>query len=183
MLHLGATLDGIALSFQRRKECLHGDRPRKGGIHVFPYKAPDSGLAFLLGLPLSVLLASAFWLYDGQAVFPANGIGNTPDIPKVCLEVAAEHFSVRAGDGVKYDVGMDMLMVCMGGNNGFKALSDQPPGKFYAELLGLFRCHFAGGIGVDDMIALNRAALLILTALGVQHIPAGGVQLTVDGGA
>ena len=75
-----------------------------------------------------------------------------------------------------------MLMVCMGGNNGFKAVSNQPPGKFHTELLGLFRCHLAGGVRVDDMIALHRAALLIPTGLGVEHIPAGGVQLTVDCG-
>ena len=47
--------------------------------------------------------------------------------------------------------------------------------------MGFLRRHFTGGVGVDDVIALD-AAPLVPAALGGLHLPMGGVRAAVDAG-
>ena len=69
----------------------------------------------------------------------------------------------------------------MGGNDCLIPASQQTPGKFHAQRVGLLRCYLAGGKGMDDMIP-QHTALFIPAALGVHHILIGGSQLAVDSG-
>ena len=75
-----------------------------------------------------------------------------------------------------------MLMVGVGRHHRLEAISQKPPGKLQAESLGLGRRHLAGGVGVDEMVALHSLQL-VPAALGVQHIPAGRLRPAVQSGA
>ena len=75
---------------------------------------------------------------------------------------------------------MHMGMVGMGGDHGLETISHKAAGKLHSDLLRLLRGDFAGGKGVDHMIALYGAACLVPAAFSLHHFPESGFRLTVD---
>ena len=75
---------------------------------------------------------------------------------------------------------MHMSMVSMRGNNGLETIPDKAAGQLQPDFLRLLRGNFAGGKGVDDMVALYGAACLVPALLGLLHLPVCRFRLAVD---
>ena len=118
-------------------------------------------------------------LNNRQAVFTAYFIGQAAYAAVVCGIVAAKFSAVHKGDGVEYYVAMNVLMVCMRTDYGFKSVSDELLRKFNAQLMGTLRTYFAGRIRVNEMVAENAAGL-VPTVFCRLHISVGGRNAAVE---
>ena len=180
VLHVGPALDCVAPFLQGVIKGLQGEGVGKGRVDVLPDQPAHGRLAVFLGVPFRVVLGRAFRLNDGQIVFPAEVVGVTSYISKIGFEVIPEHLAVGAGNGVEHDMTMHMSMIGVRGDHGLETISHKAAGKLHPDSLRLFRGDFAGGKGVDHMVALYGAVYLVPTALGLHHIPVGRLRLTVD---
>ena len=181
MLDIGAALYGIAHPGKLLPKGLIGKGAVDGGVHVLPDQAPHRGLAALPGAPFRIVLSLGLRLDDGNAVGAAHLVGDTPNIPVVVLERIAEFSAVHKAYGIEQDMTVKMVVVQMGGNDSLVFVTQQPLGQLHSHLVGLHGRHLAGGVGMDDMVALHAAALAP-AALGIHHVPVGGIQLAVDCG-
>ena len=68
----------------------------------------------------------------------------------------------------------------MGGNHHLIPISQKLPGKFHAKCMSLFWCNFAGGVGVDQVIAQDTA-FFAPVLLGLLHFLIGCFRLAVNG--
>ena len=73
-----------------------------------------------------------------------------------------------------------MGMIQMGGNHRLVFSLQKLPGEFHPNFMGLLWRHFAGGVGMHQMIAQNTSGFAP-AAFGRLHLPVGRVQLAVDG--
>ena len=179
MLDVFTIFNGIPLPPQGRQKGFKGEALPDGGVNVLPHKAGDGASARFLRLPLSVVFSSALRLNDRQAVFTADGVGGLPQRAEITLKIAPVLLPVHEGDGIEHDMAMQMFLIRMGGDDRLVAVPQQAAGKLHPGLVGFLRRHFAGGIGVDDVIALD-AAPLVPAALGSLHFRTGGFRAAVD---
>ena len=69
--------------------------------------------------------------------------------------------------------------VNMGRHNNLVFIPQQTLGKLYPGGVGFLRRHFAGGIGMNDVVAEN-AAFFVPAFLGSPHIRQGRFRVAVD---
>ena len=75
---------------------------------------------------------------------------------------------------------MQMGFIQVGGHDGLIPFPEQPLGELHTYRVGFLRRHFTGGKGLDDVVALPFPLDLAPASLGCQHIPPGGLHITVE---
>ena len=89
------------------------------------------------------MLAFPIGIYDRKSIFPAYGVRCVTQIVKVTLEIAPILLSVYERNRVENDVTMQVVTVGVRTDDGFVLVAQQPPRKFHASFVCLFRGHFA----------------------------------------
>ena len=125
------------------------------------------------------MFSAALWLDDRQAALPAHFVGDTAQVPKITLEVAAVLLSVHKGNGIENDVAVQVRPVNMGGNDNLVFVPQQTLGKLHTGGVGLVRCYLAGGVGMNNVIA-EDAALFVPAFFGSAHIRQRGGRFAVN---
>ena len=105
-------------------------------------------------------------------MLPAQFVGNLLYLLKIGLHIAAQLLAVQKGHGIDCNVIMQMVFIQMGADNHLEPLTEQPPGKLYADGVGLLRGQLTRFERLDDVIALYTAHFVV-APLGSLHIAAG----------
>ena len=168
VLPVGAAFDCIAVSLQQQKEGLVGIGFSDNAVNVLPDDAPHGGPAVLLRFPFAVVLALALGGDDGQIVFAAQLIRGAAHLVVVALWAGVVFLPVHKGNGIDDDVVVQMGFVQMRPDDHLIPLSEHPPCKLHPNLMCLLRCNFAGGKGLDEVVAEN-AACFSPTLFGRRH--------------
>ena len=115
MFYVGAVLDLITLLPKHGEKSCIGKGLPDDCIYVLTDQTPNGCFPLFLGLPLSVAFSAAFRLDDGQTVFPAECVRDSPNIAVICLEIISVFFSVDIRNGIEEHMIMNVGMVKMGG--------------------------------------------------------------------
>ena len=144
---------------------------------------PEGGLALAPPQPFDVTdgLGGSSLHDDRQPMFPAETVRGGTELLVVGLGVAVVFPAGICVDGIKDQVGVDMLFVYMNRNHRFKA-RQVFPGKFRGDLQGQLRRNLAGLKRLNHMVILD-AVLLPVSLLGIQHLAdlSARIAVQVDG--
>ena len=133
---------------------------------------PDGRLFGLRRLPFLMAFAFAFRLDNGQTIFAAQIIGHFLNFVKIGFHIAPQFPAVQKGHRVDCNMVVQMVLIEVCSNDYLKPLSKQPPRKLHTDGVGLLRGKLTRLKGLNDVIALYAAGLVV-APLGALHIPTG----------
>ncbi len=99
-----SVLDLVAGLFQRIQKCGEVEGCGNEAVNVATDLAADGGLAFLLCLPFLMGQALALGGNDGQAMLPAQIVGNLLHLIEIGVHITPQLFPILKGNGIDHNM-------------------------------------------------------------------------------
>ena len=128
--------EGITLLLQHPQKLLPSERGGDGGVYILLDDGFPSGLSLLLGQPLGIGEGHPFRFLgvdDREMVFPAQFIRDPPYLCEIAFLIASVLLTHLDGNGIPYQMVVDMPGVQMGADNHLKFAAQQTIRKFLGQ--------------------------------------------------